>query len=453
MCRCEDPPAASSASSAPTSSSSNKCRRCLKLNKDCTFVLSVVETRGRSSYLRDDAEDTPRPREDYVQIFESVILPCCPIVSPLELSSPTHSSAVFLTCIMRLFGALLVGAEESELENVQQSINSYIATKSPMTIPAPQNVQALALLALRVEERAAGVRFATAVRMATALGWNRVVNGREEDEFGPLAMTDQLWWTLVCEDIWLHVFTGSPTLISAGDYTIPRPDSPEFMCDVIALSEVARLILRPRSMSVPAEFSAVDVLSAWEIEHPDIVSSEVSEYPQFDFMSAEEGLQNNTASPSFSGFVTSASHTPASPTAGSTHDEQSQQQQQQQQQSRLNTTLSPKSIIQLLYAAVVGLFVLDKAIKGSFDRRFVTEHPLRRPILYKACFLEMTFKTTAFARWRCLLKLTDIVGAALYAIGDDYGRYWASDRGFEAENVQSLDDLWEWWAVVDRARG
>ncbi|KAK7207813.1 hypothetical protein BZA70DRAFT_265157 [Myxozyma melibiosi] len=446
--RCEDPPAASS---SPISSSS-KCWRCSKLNRDCTFVLPVVETRGVSSYLRTGQDDQSNPSEDYLQIFQTTFLPCCPIVSPMWFNSSVHSSRVFLTCSMRYIGALLAGAPESDLEEVRRSIYSYIATKSPMTAPIPQNVQALALLALRIEDHSSGIWHVTAVRMATALGWNRAA-GRDDprdmqgdDQGEDRSMTEYLWWTLVCEDIWLYVFSGSPTVVAAGDHRIRRPKAPEFMRDLIALSDIARLLLRPRSVDVPAGYTADDMLEEWEAEHPDIASSSAPDLNPGNLPKRHQKhhpqQRDDFLSPSLGEFTTASLHSTST----------TSQQTQTEGPIKLNTTLTPTTIIQLLYAAVVGLFVLGKVTNGSFDRISVTEHPLRHPTIYKACLVAVKFKNTAFARWRCLTRLADIIGAALYVIGDDYGHRWARDRGFGAENVQSLEDLWDWWAVVDKAQ-
>ncbi|KAK9313488.1 hypothetical protein V1522DRAFT_410485 [Lipomyces starkeyi] len=431
--RCEDPPAVTSAASL------GRCRRCIKLNKDCTFVLSVVETRGRSSYLKvlDSEEATESPYADYIATFKTVFLPPCPIISTVDFSSSVHSTHILLTCCMRYLGALFVGAPDYTLAEIRTSIKSYLFTKSPLTRPLPQNIQALVLLALRIEDRACGIWLTTAIRMACALGWNRSV--KPPVPSAPLAMTDFLWWTLVCEDIWLFIFTGTSSLIYARDFKVRNPTSPAFFCDIVGLSNVARHLLRPETVDAAMPSAGQELLANWEATHQGIASVPIPEPPppqqttKDDLLSSGLPSESSQWTPPPPSSETSP-QTPPSPSSAPS--------------VSVNTTLTPTALIQLMYAAVVGLLVLDTAVTRNRDPHLLIDAQ-RRAILHMALVLESRFRNGAFARWRLLAKLADIAGAALSVLGMQRGREWEAERGDGAGDIRTLKDLWEYWEVGD----
>ncbi|KAK9238984.1 hypothetical protein V1525DRAFT_399471 [Lipomyces kononenkoae] len=422
--RCEDPPVVASAAS------SARCRRCINLNKDCTFVLSVVETRGRSSYLKtlDSEVSTDSPDGDYIATFKAVFLPACPIISNIDSSSSIFSTHILLTCCMRYLGALFGGAPDFTLAQIKTSIKSYLFTKSPLTRPLPQNIQALALLALRIEDRACGIWLATAIRMACALGWNH--SAKPPIASTPLEMTEFWWWTLMCQDVWLFALTGTPTLIYARDCKVRNPSSPAFFCDIVELSNIARHILRPETVDTKMPSAGQDLLANWEATHQGIASVPIPEPP------IPQTVTDNLLVPELPDELSQWMPVPPSCEAAP------------KTSQPMNTTLTPTALIQLVYAAVVGLLVLDPSVSCNRDPHVVTDAQ-RETILHIALALESRFRHGAFARWRLLVKLADIVGAALSVLGMDRGREWATDRGNGAADIRNLEDLWVWWASGD----
>ncbi|KAK9371380.1 hypothetical protein V1509DRAFT_559242 [Lipomyces kononenkoae] len=338
---------------------------------------------------------------------------------------------------MRYLGALFVGAPDLTLAEINTSIKSYLLTKSPLTRPLPQNIQALALLALRIEDRACGIWLATAIRMACILGWNHSVELPIAS--APLSTTEFLWWALMCEDIWLSlVFTGTPNLIWPGDCNVRNPSSPSFFCDIVALSNIARHILRPETVDATMRQSASqDFLAAWEATHQGIASNPIPEAPIPQRAATDDLLASELSSES-------SQWMPVAPS-----NEASPQTIPLPESSRpMNMTLTPTALIRLVYAAVVGLLVLDPFEPYNRDPHLFIDSQ-REAILHMALILESRFQHGAFARWRLLVKLADIAGAALCVLGMDRGREWAAKKGNGAADIRTLEDLWAWWGSGD----
>ncbi|KAK9322248.1 hypothetical protein V1517DRAFT_353109 [Lipomyces orientalis] len=336
---------------------------------------------------------------------------------------------------MRYLGALLVGAPDHTLADIRTSIKSYLFTKSPLTRPLPQHVQALVLLALRIEDPACGIWLTTGIRMACALGWNRSV--KPPVPSAPLAMTDFLWWTLVCEDIWQYIFSGTPSLIYARDCKVRYPVSPAFFCDIVGLSNVARHLLRPDTVDATMPSTGQELLANWEATHQGIASVPIPDPPFSQKMATDDFLSSGltSESPQSTPPPTSSYASPQTPPSPAPS-------------VSVNTTLTPTALIQLMYAAVVGLLVLDTVMTRNRDPNLLIDAQ-RRTILQMALVLESRFRNTAFARWRVLAKLADVAGAALSVLGMEQGKEWVAKSGSGARDIRTLEDLWEWWEAGD----
>ncbi|KAI5851517.1 hypothetical protein DFP73DRAFT_537476 [Morchella snyderi] len=271
---------------APTSPDESICERCRRLNLECTFILPIGETRGKRIPLKGNLDHNSPSREsattegspssaeaytDPIEKFKTFITTNLPIISPRDL---THDSSILLHCCARLLGTLCTEtASDCAVEKLKASLEAYMLSKSPFKTPTVQNVQALVLLAVVVEDKGYGLKFMTAVRMACSLGWNIQQpdissNSSTTDDAEDSAYTQYLWWTLVTLDIWLYLYSGIPLLINYRDFNVPvplPPHAPSFFASLTSLSEVLRFKIRPSSFSqrVPGS-TPYNSLQAWQ---------------------------------------------------------------------------------------------------------------------------------------------------------------------------------------------
>ncbi|KAK9455630.1 hypothetical protein V1511DRAFT_458497 [Dipodascopsis uninucleata] len=350
---------------------------------------------------------------------------------------------------MRYVGALFAGASEQDLSEIRTSMKSYLFTQSPLTRALPQNVQALALLALRIEDRSAGILLTTAIRMACSLGWNQSV--KPNSPAAPLAMTDYLWWTLACEDIWLYVFTGTPSLVFSRDFKVRTPTLKQqpFFYHFLSLSNVVRRLLRPETVDNMIMSSASELLSTWEATCPDIVNIPIPE------LGTDEEQSSETPSQSIGDGTPPAPAQASRPIMTSVLGVESTSQLQTPiddstsrttAEPEIQSGLTPNSIIQLVYAAVVGLLVLDASERRSHELHHLVNGQ-RRAVLIIANKIEERFRGAAFIRWRVLRKLSDIIQVALYILNMEQSHDWIHSGG--SRNIETLDDLWDWWSIAD----
>lgn len=91
--------------------------------------------------------------------FKSFISGNLPIISPRDL---THDSSILLHCCARLLATLCMeSASGCTVDRLQASLDAYMLSKTPFKTPTVQNVQALLLLALLVDDPGYGLKFMT----------------------------------------------------------------------------------------------------------------------------------------------------------------------------------------------------------------------------------------------------------------------------------------------------
>ncbi|CUS13820.1 unnamed protein product [Tuber aestivum] len=267
----------------------NNCARCERLKLECTFMLPIGETRGRRATAQKQGLNphtrhspstesgtfatlsTVDPCPDPTERFKAFLVKYLPIITPKDLS---HDSPILLGLCARLLTVLCSeSSTDPAVDELRTPLEAYMLTKSPFKNPALQNVQALMLLALLVDEKSYGLKFTTAVRMACSLGWNLQPGDAEEGSGS--AYERNLWWALVIQDIWLYLYSGLPMLINYKDFAVPRlaETAPPIFAHLLTLSEILRSIIRPTSLAestphlAPTPYQALQV---WESSLPRI---------------------------------------------------------------------------------------------------------------------------------------------------------------------------------------
>jgi hypothetical protein len=91
--------------------------------------------------------------------FKAFICANHPIISPRDLS---HDSSILLHCCARFLATLCIeSSSDGTVGRLKASLDAYILSKTPLKTPAVQNVQALLLLALLVDDPGYGLKFMT----------------------------------------------------------------------------------------------------------------------------------------------------------------------------------------------------------------------------------------------------------------------------------------------------
>ncbi|KAG0126854.1 hypothetical protein HOY82DRAFT_580887 [Tuber indicum] len=303
----------------------------------------------------------PQPNfESDVERFKAFLANCIPIIAPKDLS---HDSSILLNYCARLLTALCSESGPNfDVDELKKSLETYMLTKSPFKTPAIQNVQALMLLALLVDEEGYGMKFTTAVRMACSLGWN--LQPGDVEEGGESTYVRNLWWALVIQDIWLYLYSGIPMVIGYKDFAVPGPTvtAPPLFTHLLTLSEILRSIIRPTSLAElnpSATLTPYQALEVWEYSLPHTQTQE---------------------------------RTPSPPTG-----------------TMPDKFMSPESVMQLLHATVLALLILDNP-----SNQIARSNPEVR--LSRALGLHLEFPNV-FRRFGMLKRCATICAIAMVSLG------------------------------------